>query len=88
MARPDLTTDAGVAAYRAELRQVGRNERLIGFGLILLALALLWGLPEAGVDARVAQTLGYGALAAGWGLMLWAILQRTRHHRRRLREEA
>jgi hypothetical protein len=33
------------------------------------------------------QWIGYAALAGGWALMLAAIFIRTRHHRRRMREE-
>jgi hypothetical protein len=84
--RPDLSSDDGVRAYRAELRGVGRSWRLAGFGLIVLAVAILWGAPQLGVEPRLAQTLGYGALAGGWALMIYAIFLRTRHHRRRLRE--
>ena len=87
MTRPDFSTDAGVAAYRAELRAVGRKPRLIGFALVVLGAIAVYASPQAGGAAQAALWIGYAALAAGWALMLAAIFMRTRHHRRRLREE-
>ena len=78
--------DSQVAAYRAELRTVGRNQRLAGFGLVVLGAILVWAATRAGDQAGTIQLVGYGALAAGWALMLTAIFLRTRYHRRRLRE--
>lgn len=86
MTRPDFSSDEGVRRYRAELKAVGRNQRLAGFALVILGVLILWGAPEIGMEVRLAQTLGYGALAAGWALMIYAIFLRTQHHRRRLRE--
>jgi hypothetical protein len=82
----DAQTDAKVAAYRAEIRAVGRTQRLAGFGLVLLGAVLVWGGTRAGGLAEVAQLAGYAALAAGWALMLAAIYLRNRHHRRRMAE--
>ena len=82
----DPQTEAQVAAYRAELRTVGRSQRLAGFGLVLLGAILVWAATRAGDLAGTVQLAGYGALAAGWALMLTAIFLRTRYHRRRLRE--
>ncbi len=79
-------TEAQVAAYRAELRTVGRTQRLAGFGLVLLGAILVWAAAGTGDLAGTVQMVGYGALAAGWALMLTAIFLRTRYHRRRLRE--
>lgn len=86
MTRPDLSTDAGVAAYRAELRNVGRKPRLIGFALVVLGAIAVWTAPQAGGAGETVQFAGYAALAGGWMLMLAAIFMRTRHHRRRMRE--
>lgn len=88
MTRPDFSTEAGVAAYRAELRAVGRKPRLIGFALVVLGAVAVYASPQAGGAAQTVQWIGYAALTAGWVLMLAAIVMRTRHHRRRLREEA
>ncbi|WGM47350.1 hypothetical protein KOAAANKH_02226 [Brevundimonas sp. NIBR10] len=82
----DPQTEVQVAAYRAELRTVGRSQRLAGFGLVLLGAILVWAATRAGDLAGTVQLAGYGALAAGWALMLTAIFLRTRYHRRRLRE--
>ena len=97
MARPDLNDDAKIATYRAELRAVGRNQRLAGFVLVILgAVAVwtgayagavaVWGSSVAGAAGPVLQWIGYGALATGWALMLGAIFMRTRYHRRRMAE--
>ncbi len=86
MTSSDIETAERVAAYRAELRTVGRTQRLAGFGLVLLGAILVWLATRAGDLAGMVQLAGYGALAAGWALMLTAIFLRTRYHRRRLRE--
>jgi cation transporter-like permease len=83
---PDLQADDQVAAYRAEIRAVGRTQRLAGFGLVLLGAVLVWGATRAGGLAEVVQMAGYASLAAGWALMLTAIFLRTRYHRRRMAE--
>lgn len=86
MTRPDLSDHEAVRAYRAELRTVGRPQRLAGFGLVVLGAILVWVAPQAGGAGQAVQFGGYAALAAGWVLMLLAIVLRTRHHRRRMRE--
>ena len=43
MTRPDLSDAAKVAQYRAELRAVGRNQRLGGFGLVIRLLEKIIG---------------------------------------------
>ena len=86
MTRPDLSDDAKIAKYRAELRQVGRNQRLGGFALVILGAIAVWGSGSAGGAAETVQWLGYAALAGGWALMLAAIFLRTRYHRSRMRE--
>lgn len=82
----DTQADAKIAAYRAEMRAVGRTQRLAGFGLVMLGAVLVWGGTRAGGLAEVVQMTGYASLAAGWALMLAAIFLRTRHHRRRMAE--
>ena len=87
MARPDLESPEGRAAYRAELKRVGWKYRLGGFVLIVVAALLVviardgkFGLTEDAVK------VAYGMLFAGWALVITAIFQRTRHHKRRLAE--
>ena len=82
----DPQSDAKVAAYRAELRTVGRKPRLAGFGLVLLGAILVWAAGSAGEFGPTVQMAGYVALGGGWALMLAAIFLRTRYHRRRLAE--
>lgn len=82
----DPRTDEKVAAYRAELRTVGRAQRLAGFGLVLLGAVLVWAASRAGGLTGIVQMAGYAALASGWALMLAAIFLRTRYHRRRMAE--
>ena len=86
MTRPDLSDDAKVAQYRAELRAVGRNQRLGGFGLVIFGAIAVWAAASAGPAGPIVQWVGYAALALGWALMLAAIFLRTRYHRQRMRE--
>jgi hypothetical protein len=86
MTRPDLSDAAKVAQYRAELRAVGRNQRLGGFGLVILGAIAVWAAASAGAAGPIVQWVGYAALALGWALMLAAIFLRTRYHRQRMRE--
>ena len=87
MSRPDLSDDARLAEYRAELRTVGRNQRLAGLALVILGAIAVWAAGYAGGAGPAVQWGGYAALAFGWALMLAAIFLRTRYHRRRMREE-
>ena len=87
MTRPDLSDDAKIAAYRAELRAVGRNQRLAGFALVVGGAIAVWAAAYAGAAGPAVQWGGYAALALGWALMLAAIFLRTRYHRQRMREE-
>ncbi|HYD29136.1 hypothetical protein [Brevundimonas sp.] len=87
MTRPDLSEDEAIARYRAELRVVGRNQRLAGFALVILGALAVWTASYTGAAAAAIQWAGYAALAFGWALMLAAIFLRTRYHRRRMREE-
>ncbi|MFC5343024.1 hypothetical protein ACETK8_14080 [Brevundimonas staleyi] len=84
---PDLDTEEGRAAYRAELRAVALPLRWTGLALILLAALFcvgasrgFMGLPEGSV------VIGYGLLAAGWALVIATTFLRNRHHRRRMAE--
>ena len=86
MTRPDLSDDEAVARYRAELRAVGRNQRLAGFALVILGAIAVWTGVYAGAAGPTIQWAGNAALAAGWALMLAAIFLRTRYHRRRMAE--
>jgi hypothetical protein len=85
--RPNLSDDEAVARYRAELRMVGRNQRLAGFALVILGAVGVWAAGYAGAAGPAVQWAGYAALAFGWALMLAAIFLRTRYHRRRMQEE-
>ena len=88
MTRPDLSDDQAIARYKTELRAVGRNQRLGGFGLVILGAIAVWLAPQAGGAGPMVQWTGYAALALGWALMLAAIFLRTRYHRMRMREDA
>lgn len=82
----DPQVDEKIAAYRAEIRAVGRTQRLAGFGLVVLGAILVWAAVKAGGLAEIVQLAGYASLAAGWALMITAVFLRTRYHRRRMRE--
>ena len=86
MTRPDMSDDAQVAKYRAELRTVGRNQRLAGFALVVAGAIAVWSASFAGAAGPAVQWAGYAGLAFGWALMLAAIFLRTRYHRRRMAE--
>ena len=86
MTRPNLSDDEAVARYRAELRAVGRHQRLAGFALVILGAVAVWGGTVAGPAGPTIQWAGYASLAFGWALMLAAIFLRTRYHRRRMAE--
>jgi hypothetical protein len=86
MNSPDLSDDEAVARYRAELRAVGRNQRLAGFALVVGGAIAVWASASAGAAGPMVQWVGYAALALGWALMLAAIFLRTRYHRQRMRE--
>ena len=86
MTRPDLSDDARIAQYRAELRMVGRNQRLAGFALVIVGAVAVYVAESVGAAAPTVRWGGYAALALGWALMLAAIFLRTRYHRRRMRE--
>ena len=84
---PDLETEEGRAAYRAELRKVALPLRWAGLAMILLAAVFcvgasrgFMGLPEGSV------VIGYGLLAGGWALVIATTYLRNRHHRRRMAE--
>jgi len=87
MPAPDLSTEEGRAAYRKELRSVGRPLRAGGLAMVVAAALLIllsrngtFGIGEWGV------TVSYGMLAAGWAMVITAIYLRNRHHKRRLAE--
>ncbi len=91
MSRPDLSDPAVRAAYRTELRTVARWSRLAGYVLIFAALGLfVW--PNSGGPLRIGpfatETWGWISLALGWAGWIGAIVERTRHHRRRMDEGA
>ena len=82
----DPQADEKIAAYRAEIRAVGRTQRLAGFGLVVLGAVLVWVAARTGGLAEIVLMAGYVSLAAGWALMIAAVFLRTRYHRRRMRE--
>lgn len=85
MARPDLNTEEGRAAYRKELRSVGRPLRTGGLAMVVGA-AVLIVISRQGAVGSWAVNLSYFMLAAGWVMVIAAIWMRTRHHKRRLAE--
>ena len=85
MSRPDLSTDDGRAAYRKELRSVGRPLRAGGLAMVVGA-AMLILISRQGAIGAWAVNASYFMLAAGWVMVISAIYLRTRHHKRRLAE--
>ena len=87
MSLPDISTDEGRAAYRAELMAVGRPYRLGGLALVVLGAGYIIATRYGGFAEQEALTMGaYASLAAGWALFLFGRHLRTRHHKRRLEE--
>lgn len=84
MTGPDLDTEDGRAAYRAELRRVAWPIRW--GGLALIVLAALWVMLDRDGASGLPLTIAYGMLAAGWAMVVAAVFLRTRHHRRRMAE--
>ncbi|WP_295707147.1 hypothetical protein [uncultured Brevundimonas sp.] len=87
MSAPNLETDEGRAAYRKELRSVGRPLRAGGLAMVVAAAVLILMVrqqtPRLG---EWAVNLSYLMLAAGWVMVIAAVWMRTRHHKRRLAE--
>ena len=85
MSPPDLNTEAGRAAYRKELRGVGRPLRAGGLAMVVGAAVLIL-ISRQGTVGAWAVNVSYFMLAAGWAMVIAAIWMRTRHHKRRLAE--
>jgi len=87
MTAPDLATEEGRAAYRAELKRVAWPLRLGGLVLIVGAAALILAAREGWIGAfELATNAGYVMLGLGWALFIAAIFVRTRYHKRRMAE--
>jgi hypothetical protein len=82
MTRPDLEDAGQRRAYRRELRVFARPWRLLGLGLILAGVAVLF------VRGRGFDRLSVALIAAGWLVWIPVIVARTRHHRKRMAEPA
>jgi hypothetical protein len=87
MTAPNLATEEGRAAYRAELKRVAWPLRLGGLVLIVGAAALILAAREGWIGAlELATNAGYVMLGLGWALFIAAIFVRTRYHKRRMAE--
>ena len=86
--RPDLSDPKARAAYRRELRGIAVPWRAAGFLLVLGGTAgLIWyGRGAEGVFGNVESETSVAALAAGWALLIVAIVKRTRYHKARMAE--
>lgn len=89
MAKPDLSTPEGTAAYRAELRAIAAPWRLAGLVMVMLAMALIfWARThEMPVFASPLGLAGVALMIAGWAILFWIIAKRSAHHRRRMAED-
>ncbi len=79
MTRPDLGDPEQRAAYRRELASLYRGWRWLGVGIVAAGLTVAF-VRGTGLDA-----LSIGLLALGWAILIAVIIQRSRHHRRRIR---
>lgn len=88
MPPPDLTTPEGRAAYGRELMGIAKPLRWSGLAMIAVATAgALWVRGQG--RALLHDPLGLtfiGLLVLGWVLVGYAVVKRTRHHRRRMAE--
>lgn len=85
MARPDLSTAEGLDAYRAELRGVAKPVRLAAFVMVIIGALVVVSAVWLDMPAWLVNA-AYITLGLGWVLMVLAVFQRTRHHRRRMAE--
>jgi len=79
MARPDLSDPEQRLAYRRELAGVARPVRLAAVAFLVVSLVLLLVVPAQ-------PTVAYAALVVGAVLSVIGVVERTRHHRRRMSE--
>lgn len=82
---PDLTDPEARAAYKSELRGVSHWPRLLGFVVVIAGAGILIAAKSAEAPPAWLLNLGWVVLAAGWIILLYAMIQRTLYHRRRMR---
>ena len=80
MTKPNLDDPAERAAYRRELIGLYRPWRWLGLAIVVGGVALMF-IRDGQFDAW-----SIGLLAVGWAILIGVIVQRTRYHRRRMRE--
>ena len=85
MSAPNLDTPEARDAYRTELRGIARGPRMIGFIVVIAGAGLLITAKSAEAPAQWLLNLGWIMLGAGWLILLYAMIQRTLYHRRRMR---
>lgn len=85
MSAPNLDTNEARDAYRAELRAIARGPRLLGFIIVIAGAGILITSKSAETPAPWLLNLGWLVLGAGWLILLYAMIQRTLYHRRRMR---
>ena len=81
MTRPNLDDKAERAAYRRELVGLYRGWRWLGLSIVVVGVVIMFVR-----DGRF-DGLSLSLLALGWAILIGVIVQRTRYHRRRMREE-
>lgn len=82
---PDLTNPEERAAYKSELRGVMQWPRLAGFITVIAGAGILITTKSLEAPPAWALNLGWIVLGAGWLILLYAMIQRTLYHRRRMR---
>jgi hypothetical protein len=89
MTRPDLSDPTGRTAYRRELRRVAVPWRAAGFALVLGGTAaMIWyGRGPQSLFDTAAGEASVAVIAAGWALLIVAIVKRTRYHKTRMTGE-
>ena len=84
MTPPDLASDEGRAAYRAELRAYLLPWRVGGLAMVLAGAGLMLADRTAGPAWSWAERPAWFILFVGWAVLAVVIFKRSAYHRRRI----
>ena len=87
MSKPNLEDPETRAAYRRELAQIARPQRMGGLALSVIALGFFMAQSKDKAALFAGLTYdnwGWMFLIAGWALFIWGMIIRTRYHKERM----